>query len=755
MNSVDGTWRARFQPGTRARFLATLILLAVVVIAAVVLVNRHYFFETLAYETGDQAANSLEVLRCKKLEVYLGAYSRWGFHHPGPFLFYWYAAGETLFWQWLHLTRTPINGQVLSVLCLAAGFFAAGVAMAARWVRSPLFVPLAVLFAALHYTAVHLQVCMLDTWPAYASPLPYFCLLLAAASVGAGQGEDLPWLVLAGCVLIHIHVANPLFVLPLFVVAYAGLLAACRTPAPSVPPWRRYPFAHGIAAGLAAVFFLPIAIDLARGGQSNFARIVHHLRTHEGEHHSYLDAAYYLLRFGVYKPSVIGNVKVFDGTTPAEISRFVFSHPEMLLIWAGALLSPLLAVALRFALKPVGALPAAAVPSPERLDRPRWRFLGWLAGCFGLCVLLALFWSHIQDGELLYYNAWYVYSLYGVLTVIAAIAGSDMLERIVRRLRHPAGVARAIGLLCLLGAMAVLISPADPAKNLACLGDSAADRAQARTVFDALAAHPTAPRTKFLVIPNNLALGAAPGVAILLARRGDAFRVLADYAFMFGSRDALPASWLASGRAAPPPMEYWWLIGHPPGAAVSRPLIDDYALAVGRSEIDPAAQPAIVFAGPDRNSDAYSLLGFPLCPPGSLMIWTVGRTARLDFKAHPVPPGSAVELAFDFWPPLIDARNHPSQRLEVSYNGTAVATLTVGATTPPDSLRVRIPGELWNAQPAGILALGFPDAIAPADLTHDPRGDIRLLGFSARKITFRLVDLGSTAARLARPPSGM
>ena len=60
----------------------------VAIVTALVAINRHYFFETRLYEFADMAANSLEVLQAKKFELYYGNYSRWGFHHPGPALFY-------------------------------------------------------------------------------------------------------------------------------------------------------------------------------------------------------------------------------------------------------------------------------------------------------------------------------------------------------------------------------------------------------------------------------------------------------------------------------------------------------------------------------------------------------------------------------------------------------------------------------------------------------------------------------------------
>ena len=156
----------------------------------------------------------LKYCKQRNFHLYYGAYSRWGFHHPGPSLFYLFALGETVFWQDLHWVQTPINAQVIVVLMVTASFLAAGIGAAARWVRSPIFMPLAVLMAALHFSSVRLDYCMFQTWPPFVMPIPFFCLIVVAATVAAGRGEDLPLLILTGSFIIHSHVAHPLFVLP-------------------------------------------------------------------------------------------------------------------------------------------------------------------------------------------------------------------------------------------------------------------------------------------------------------------------------------------------------------------------------------------------------------------------------------------------------------------------------------------------------------------------------------------------------------
>src|SRR6185295_9336068 len=82
--------------------------LAAIILGAILLNNARPIFSDAHYETGDLAANSLQVIRAKHFELVLGNYSRFGFYHPGPAFFYVYAAGEALFHDVLGIVPTPL-----------------------------------------------------------------------------------------------------------------------------------------------------------------------------------------------------------------------------------------------------------------------------------------------------------------------------------------------------------------------------------------------------------------------------------------------------------------------------------------------------------------------------------------------------------------------------------------------------------------------------------------------------------------------
>ena len=320
-------------PGKHPHYFAFAVGLAALILGFLIWNNAAYLFHAHLYESGDPAANSLSVLRAEHFQELYGAYSRWQFHHPGPALFYSYALGETLLYRVFHAVPTAYNAHIMAVMALVASFYAGGISVAARWVRGPVFVPLALALAAVHFMAVDPKLCLLSTWTAHVLPLVFFGLLMAGASVGAGQGDDLPLLVLAGGFAVHIHIAQPLFVGPVAACAYGGLAWSCYharrealrvaeimpgTTPPPAAPWRAFPWAHRVAAVLLAAFVLPMVVDLFFGSRSNFVLVLDHMRNHQGERKPWLDALFCFVRFGTYKPSHSQNWISPGNVTPAR-----------------------------------------------------------------------------------------------------------------------------------------------------------------------------------------------------------------------------------------------------------------------------------------------------------------------------------------------------------------------------------------------------------------------------------------------------
>ena len=778
-----------FPPPRRWPAFAFRLLLIVGIVALLIQVNRHYFFQSSLYESSDQAANSLSVLRAEHWQEIHGNYSRWQFHHPGPAMFYGEAAAEALLYRWRHLVPTPYNAQILFTVLLAASFFAAGISVAARWMRSGVFVALALTFAVLHFTGANAGKVLLENWPPFVPTLIFFALLVATASVGAGQGEDLPLLALAGCFLLHLHVAQPLFVAPMFLLAYVGLAWSCwrrRTiigaPVPSTEgnglganssvldatasvlspntaiirrsalPWRAYRGSHRLAVLIAGLFALPILVDLCYGASSNFHQIVEHVRTHHGDHHTLLASVGYLLDFAVYKPSLTTTSdKFFPPSVWNEVVRFLVRHPEMMLVWLLALLSPLLPLAVRIWRGQDTPLLGSPVVSTVAYQVPpgRWRFLGWLWAVWWLSVGLTLFWGQIQDGPMYYFNAWFDYSIWFVLALLAAGALADALAAVLARAERPLIWKTLVVTLC--AGAAVVTCTRYPGTYRATVFDNEESRQQERVIDDALANEPAGTeRPKLLVFPHE-AWDTATGVALAIARHGRAASVLPYWEFMFGHDHALgDAEKYVSGPVETnPPYEVWHLVPRTlaPEAHTERSLLHNYVLVRGGLPIDPSREFRLTTTGENPNYQGYFVSGWTTAK-GYDASWSRDKLTWMQFKPVPVPDGQDVEIVFDYSPYLVPGKRN-AQRVEAYFNGLSLGSLQV-TTEEGGPNRFTIPETSWNKYASAWLVLKFPDAITPREAVGEDSDDP--LAFKVKTITFSTTRRENPAVPSSLPP---
>lgn len=158
---------------------------------------------------GDYPVVALQALAAERFELLLGPYSRFRFHHPGPFLSYLHAAGNIFFsalpslYGRLDLTQFLIN----SVNILG------GLWMLRRIVGHSLLLPLAawLLFTLLPNVKPSV---IADIWGPSTLICPLFAFVLCAADVARGHLQG-AWLFLfSACLLGSTHVGT----LPVLVV---------------------------------------------------------------------------------------------------------------------------------------------------------------------------------------------------------------------------------------------------------------------------------------------------------------------------------------------------------------------------------------------------------------------------------------------------------------------------------------------------------------------------------------------------------
>lgn len=251
-----GTWLAHRLPTLG---LATLLALPIV---SIVLELVRYPVREIALN--DHALLELDTLYASRGELLLGAYSRYGWHHPGPAPFYlaapFYALGGH--------TSTSLNvfagGWSWAALAIAAtAWFRATRRPALRWAfvlaMASILVSMALGFPQPVFT---------DTWNPALALLPFWALLVVSTLTIAGRRRWLPVAVLLHALAAQAHVGT---VLP----ATSALLLAAGT------VWwrgRKSPRAVGRVAltsvTIAAVSWGPVLWEALAHRGGNLAQIV-------------------------------------------------------------------------------------------------------------------------------------------------------------------------------------------------------------------------------------------------------------------------------------------------------------------------------------------------------------------------------------------------------------------------------------------------------------------------------------------------
>ena len=508
-------------------------VLTAIIFAAILLNNSEVLFSSRQYEADDYAANSLQVLKAKQFRETLGNYCRFGFHHPGPAFFYVFGWGEILFFDTTHVVPTPFNGQLIALYALSAFFFGATLALIAARLgaASQWFVGLALMFAAWHFGAVgkfyafvpgHFG--LLCPWPPCFIVLPFLCLIVAAASVAAGGGQDLPLMTLAGCFLVHGHVAMPLFVGPLTFIAYGALWLETRRIGQR--PWNLYPRQHWLAAATTALFLLPIAIDFFTAHPSNLERISWHLRAEYGEGKGLLQSLLYFLHFGAYAayPSRWG-IPAFETFDASGLLSFLLLHWRAYLLWLGSILL---------------LVTVARTELPGHSEDPRiTKFRKRMYLILSIATGLSLVWGSMQEGPMFAYNSLFNFAIYYGWLLVVALATAVSIENRLSfwrsRALNPAAQhwrarMRVVGIIAI--TLAAIAALGHERRRFRAAPDQDQQRLFAESVERALRLDPAEP--KFLNFDAQ-ANTQATRLAVYLERRGIRWWVRENWPLQFGA----------------------------------------------------------------------------------------------------------------------------------------------------------------------------------------------------------------------------
>ncbi len=661
--------------------LRRIIFTTAFVVVTLTLKHWTYYFGPAVFETGDYAANALQITGAKHFAEIHGNYSRWGFNHPGPIFFYIYGASEQLFHDSIRVFQSPHQAHAFAGMITQSFFFAFAFATFCQFANSRFFTATLALIAVLHFTCV--PEAFTSIWPPNVLIFPMLAFLVASASLAGGQLAFLPFLVLSACFLVHGHVAQPLFVLPITLislVAYFKARASATVEPHQVKIWYT-------AAAIIALFLIPLVLDVVKGPQSNFARILNHITTHAGERNTLQQSLGYFLSYFLY----LAQPELVVGSRSFAVGTFISDHLVPLSLWAIVLAPGTL------------ALWCSKAPIPHRA------FFRSVSAFTITAIILTIQWGRIQEGELYAFNAFFNYALIFLLALPSLVFLTDAFQA-----RVPRWAVYGTWL-----AVILIIYPKPSAK-----GDAELQSAPEIPNQVALALHnyPTRP---ILLTFAHADWPKALGVALALQRAEAPFRIAAtNWRFTYWQKNTDPSteSEILAGNG-----DIWNLTPlEGKRAQYGQPIHGNWGLWRPFYTTLVPTSAKIDFGG-SGNSQDYSVLGISE-PSSTDYVWSTKQ--RVDVYFSTFASTADVSIQLDVIPFLGNGQIQ-SQDVSISLNGHKLLATTVRVA---DKIEVIVPSKIWAERQSAVLSLYFPQAVSPASLGLSP--DPRLLALGIKSITF-------------------
>jgi hypothetical protein len=261
-------------PGAIALAIVPLVVSA---ISMIVSVGGDY------HPLADQAWIELQVRDIGHHAVLLGPYSRFGWFHPGPLLYY-------LLWLPYRVSGSTSTSLVIAALALNALTLVA-IGLVARRRGGVALTVLTLLLTGLLMSAQGAQF-QRDVWNPDITVLPFVLVVLLAWSTSCGEAWALPAGIAVGSFLVQTHVGYALVTVTLL---GAGIVGAGITEWRRRDPVRRSERRHAwiwaliVTLGVLAVLWLPVVVQQLTDSPGNLSALYHFFRDH-GREHSYGDA---------------------------------------------------------------------------------------------------------------------------------------------------------------------------------------------------------------------------------------------------------------------------------------------------------------------------------------------------------------------------------------------------------------------------------------------------------------------------------
>ena len=642
-----------------------------------------FYFASPIHEQGDIALNALQIERAKDFRELYGNYSRFHFNHPGPAFFYVYAFADHALRGWLGVDITPHNSHSLAGLALQSFFFCLALALATTWIRYRMFVPLALLTGALHFSLAGSA--FASIWPPHVLLMPFLAFLVACQSVASGRIAHLPWAALAGCFLVHGHVAQPLFVVTLFLGCCVAAWHNRHRELTAPPSWGSSFCAFVFAGVIILLFLFPIVLDLMKGAESNFSDILRHLRYSGEDQKSMVKAVLYFLSFFGY----VQNQEEFLQSLQWDSLKMFAANPPALLVWAGLLI--LVARAL------------LSKNGPLKGESRRWLSYGGIL--YLVIAALCVIWGTQQTGPMFAFNGYFFHAVNFAACICACALVAAWLEH--RRCHALWAVAT-----CLLAAFIAWRGfKADG------VSESESGLVYLQATRDAIVRDPHPDLPKLLAFEHD-DWPTIASVALALQRAGVKYYVDSSWEFMFQSDSVVPSDLL---RSATPPLSVWRFTRHPQAVSAVG-LKDGLRLMHAPAKLSPAN--GFIDFKNGGNLALYLATGFST--PDSSSAWTNLPDVLIQFQPLYAEQDVELEIVAE---PFLPKGKIEMQPTELRFNGQLLFSAPF---TEPGVLRVRILREIWNQYPIASLHLHLPNARSPSELGLS--GDVRAFSLQVRRL---------------------
>lgn len=631
----------------------------------IALFYKNIVFTSAIFETGDFASNALKIGKAKYLSELYGNYSRWGFQHPGPAFFYVYAIGEYLFFD-TGLLASPHQAHIFSGIFLQTFFFSVAIIVLTKHAGKFSYLLIATPILIFHLYLVRGS--FASIWPPNVLLCPIFLLIISSAAVFIGHGHYLVFSTLTACFLIHGHVAQPLFVFPIYVISYIGLFINLKR---GDYPWYAKTFGHFkkthmVSFVIIVIFISPILLDMIKGHSSNFSRILGHLYNHSGDRKTLSQAICYFFSFLSYEayPELSLNAKAFS------FISFLKEHILSISIWFSTVIFTFVCL--------------MKVKKNESVSYFRSLFFFYC-----IALVLTLKWGTMQNSEMYAFNGFLNYAIIPIPWLILVLVTINYIPRNFYK-----------NLLWIIPVITIVYISNQPSPFL--LSNNNDGIIVERNIRKILKENFKKNDVILLDFEHSLWPDVIT-VSLAITRQEYQFYVNPNWGFIFGhERNIHNAPFISSNSLK--------ILNFKRNENKYQiKLKENFGVTLKQLNIIDFVSDGFIDFSNKGNTKDFLISGFS-DPYRDTVAWSVGKKSSIIFGS--VQSKSDVEIALKAFPYTGDGKV-VQQFVNIYLNSLLLGT---GIWEKSKIIRYKVPKQVWNANLSKKLEFVFPNAISPKSL---------------------------------------